>query len=294
MLNINEIKSLMSPLDHPAYSHFCLLNPSDGKHAINLALLRWCGGATQVSLTQYALPFDATGRSYILDVFIGEVVDVKYAFWSKGIHLKKRGSNSVRNNLKGKYLTAPHITLDIMGTKKRIHYRPFIHTLVAYVYPPLREQYVQAVLDDMTAHNRSFADAQIQTNHINKDLNNNSAVNLEVITASANSRHKALTVIGEPYSMLCHSKQAQSALFAYYNSNIIDNSSYVERLCLQLSAANLPVNSEKITVGVKSITGTRLKTVDIPNQASIYEVLTTLYDAKAHHIHIENLYTKAI
>ena len=76
MLNINEIKSLMSPLDHPAYSHFCLLNPSDGKHAINLALLRWCGGATQVSLTQYALPFDATGRSYILDVFIGEVVDV--------------------------------------------------------------------------------------------------------------------------------------------------------------------------------------------------------------------------
>lgn len=294
MLTIEAIKSLMSPLDHPAYVHNALLDSSEGKHAINLALLRWCGGAEQLSLTQYALPYDAVGRSYILDVFIGEVVGVRYAFWSKVANRKHRGKGSKNNGKKGKYLTAPHITLDVMGTNKRIHYRPFLHTLVAYVYPQLREQYAQAVMTDMTEHNRSFTLACVQTNHANKDTFNNSAANLEVIMASANSKHKALTTFGNPYSMLCHSSQAPNALFAYYNSNIIDNTSYIERLCQQLSTANLPVNSEKITVGVKSIIGDKVKTVHIPNQASIWEVLTALYDAKAHHIHIDTMYNKAI
>lgn len=287
----------MSPLDHPDYTHTALLNPSEGKHAINLALLRWCEGATQVSMTQYELPADATGKIYTLDVFIGKVTGVKYAFWSKGVHRKKcRGNNSINNGKKGKYLTAPHITFDILNPKKkkRIHYRPFIHTLIAYVYPSLREQYAQAAMADMATHNRSFSEACVQVNHIDKNIYNNSAVNLEVITASANSRHKSLTVTGEPYSMLCHSKQAPSALLAYYSSNIIDNQVYVERMCLLLSSANLPINTETIIVGVKSITGTKLKTVDISNQASIWEVLTALYDAKAHHIHTFNTYNKAI
>lgn len=292
MLTINAIKALMSPLDHPDYVHSALFNNTEGKHAINLALLRFCAGAVQLSLTQYALPFDATGRSYVLDIFIGKVVDVKYAFWAKGVHRNKRGNNSIYNNTKGKYLTAPHITLDCMQTGKRIHYRPFIHTLVAYTYKPLREQYAQAVMADMTAHNRSFLDAQVQVNHINKYTQTNSAVNLEVITASANSKHKALTVVGESYSMLCHSNQAPNALFAYYNSNISDNSSYVERICLQLSTANLPANLGKITVGVKSITGNKLKTVAI-SDLTIWGILTALYTSKAHHICVKELYAIA-
>lgn len=293
MLTINEIKSLMSPLDHPAYVHNALLNPSDGKHAINLALLRWCGGATQVSLTKYALPFDALGRSYILDVFIGEVVGVRYAFWSKVTNRKHRGNNSENNGRKGSYLTAPHITLDIIGGG-RIHYRPFIHTLVAYVYPSLREQYAQAVLADMTAHNRSFTDAIAQVNHLNKDTMNNSAINLEVITASANSKHKSLTTLGTSFSMLLHKCPQKYPELRDYLEALSDAPTYVERMCLQLSTADLPVNTEKIIVGVKSITGTRLKTVAIPNQASIWEVLTALYNAKAHHIHTYNTYNKAI
>lgn len=287
MLTMNEIKSLMSPLDHPAYVHSALLNPSEGKHAINLALLRWCGGAEQLSLTKYALPFDALGRSYILDVFIGEVVGVRYAFWSKVKNRKRRGKGSANNNRKGSYLTAPHITLDCLGGG-RIHYRPFIHTLVAYVYPPLREQYAQAVMTDMVEHSRSFTDAIAQVNHIDKDIENNSAINLEVVTASANSQHKVLTVLGHPYSMICHSGKAPQALSDYYSSTITDNSSYVERMCRQLSNANLPVDTEKISISIKSITGNKLKTLDITG-LSIWGILISLYTAMAHSIGIEEL-----
>ncbi|MBC2457146.1 hypothetical protein [Clostridium beijerinckii] len=255
-------------------------------------MLRWCGGATQVSLTQWELPPDAIGRIYVLDVFIGKVVDVKYTFWARGIHRNKRGKGSKNNDRKGSYLTAPHITLDIIGTNKRIHYRPFLHTLVAYVYPSLREQYAQAVMTEMTEHNRSFIGACIQTNHLNKDIVNNSAVNLEVTTASANSKHKSLTTLGTPYSMLLHKCPQEYPELRDYLEALSDAPTYVERMCRQLSTANLSANLGKIIVGVKSITGNKIKTVDIVDK-SIWGILTALYTVKAHHICVEELYAIA-
>lgn len=284
MLNINEIKQLMQPVNNPAYAHSALLNPADRKHALSIALIRWLSNAKPLSLTQIELPPDAVGRIYIIDIYTGKVVGVKYAEWSKGVHRNTtRGNNSANNHRKGNYITIPHITLLNLSTGKNEHYRPGIHLIIAYAYKPLREQYAQAVMADMTAHNRSFYEVEVEVNHINKDTLNNVAYNLEVITASANCKHKALTTKGNPYSMLCHYKIAPQDLSEYYNSSIIDNSSYINRMCLQLSAANLPVNTEKINVGVKSILGNKVKAVAINNN-SIWSTLTALFTAQAHHI----------
>ncbi len=89
--------------------------------------------------------------------------------------------------------------------------------------------------------------------------------------------------------MLFHANTATKDLVAYYNSNIIDNSSYVERICLQLSTANLPVNTEEIIVGVKSITGNKLKIVDVADK-SIWGILLALYNSKANYICVNELY----
>lgn len=293
MLTIDEIKSLMQPVNNQAYNHSALLNPSDGKHALSIALVRWLSNAKALTLTQIELPPDAVGRIYIVDIFIGKVVGVKYASWAKGIHRNTtRGNNSKNNHRKGNYITIPHITLTNLSTGKNEHFRPGIHIIVAYAYKPLREQYAQAVLSDMTERNRSFYEVEIQVNHTNKDPECNAAYNLEVISASANSQHRTLTTKGNPFSMLCHNNIATSDLSAYYSSNIIDNDSYVKRMCLQLSSANLPVDTGEITVGVKSILGTKLKTINI-SDLSIWAILTALYDNKANYIHTDDLYTKA-
>lgn len=289
MLTIDEIKSLMQPLENKAYVHSALLNPVDGKHALSVALIRWLSNSKALTLTKYELPPDAVGRIYIIDIYTGKVVDVKYAEWSKGVHKNTtRGDNSPNNHKKGNYLTIPHITLLNLKIGKKEHCRPGMHIIVAYAYKPLREQYAQAVMADMTAHNRSFYGVEIEVNHINKDTLNNSAYNLEVITASANARHRELTTLNNPLSMLCHDNIAPNALLAYYNSTIIDNSSYIERMCLQLSSANLPVDLGKITVGVKSITGDKDKVVEIAD-STIWAVMIALYESKAHHICTEEL-----
>lgn len=101
MLTINEIKSLMQPVNNPTYNHSALLNPADGKHALSIALVRWLSNAKPLSLTKYELPPDSVGRIYIIDIFIGKVVDVKYAEWSKGVHKHTtRGNNSPNNHKK--------------------------------------------------------------------------------------------------------------------------------------------------------------------------------------------------
>lgn len=284
MLTIDEIKSLMQPLQHPDYNHSALLNPSDGKHALSIALVRWLSNAKPLTLTQIELPPDAVGRCYIIDIYTGKVVGVKYADWSKGVHKHTtRNNNSVHNHRKGNYITIPHITLTNLATGKNEHYRPGMHVIIAYAYKPLREQYAQAVMADMTARNRSFYEVEIEVNHTDKDPECNSAYNLEVTTASANAKHRALTTKGNPYSMLCHYKIAPQDLSEYYNSSIIDNSSYINRMCLQLSAANLPINTEKIIIGTKSILGNKVKTVEISNN-SIWSILNALFTAQAHHI----------
>lgn len=288
------IKALMQPINNQAYKHSALLDPTNGKHALSIALVRWLSNAKPLSLTQLELPPDSVGRIYTLDVFIGKVVDVKYAEWAKGVHRNTtRGNNSVHNHRKGNYLTIPHITLMNLATGKNEHYRPGMHVIIAYAYKPLREQYAQAVLADMTAHNRSFYGVEIEVNHTDKDPENNSSVNLEVITASANARHRTLTTKGNPLSMLCYYKTAPKDLFEYYNSCITDNPSYVERICRQLSSANLPVNTGEISIGVKSITGNKTKTIDISN-GSIWSILTALFDNQAHDIYPYNTYNKAI
>lgn len=283
MITIDEIKSLMQPLENKAYKHSALLDPTNGKHALSIALVRWLSNAKPLSLTKIELPPDAVGRIYVVDIYTGKVVDVRYAEWSKGVHKNcTRGNNSANNHKKGNYITIPHITLTNLATGKNEHYRPGMHVIIAYAYKPLREQYAQAVMADMTAHNRSFYEVEIEVNHTDKDPENNSSVNLEVITASANAKHRSLTTKGNPLSMLCYYKTAPKDLLDYYNSNIIDNPKYIEHMCLQLSSADLSTNVEKINIGVKSITGDKLKTIDIPN--SIWGILTALYDAKAHRI----------
>jgi hypothetical protein len=284
MLTINEIKSLMQPMNNQAYKHNALLDPTNGKHALSIALIRWLSNAKPLTLTQLELPPDSVGRIYIIDIYTGKVVGVKYAEWSKGVHKNTtRSDKSANNHKKGNYLTIPHITLTNLATGKNEHFRPGMHLIIAYAYKPLREQYAQAVLADMMAHNRSFYEVEVEVNHINKDTLNNSAYNLEVITASANAKHRSLTTKGNPLSMLCHYKIAPRDLSEYYNSCITDNTSYVERMCLQLSASDLPVNTGEIMVGVKSITGNKVKTVDVTD-LSIWAILNALYTAKAHHI----------
>lgn len=288
------IKALMQPKINTAYKHSALLNPSDGKHALSIALIRWLSNAKPLSLTKYELPPDSVGRIYVVDIYTGKVVDVRYAEWSKGVHKNcTRGNNSANNHKKGNYITIPHITLTNLATGKNEHYRPGMHVIIAYAYKPLREQYAQAVMADMTAHNRSFYEVEIEVNHTNKDTLINSSYNLEVITASANAKHRSLTTKGNPLSMLCHSNIAPKDLSDYYSSNIIDNPSYINRMCVQLSSANLPVNTDKITIGVKSIAGNKIKTIDILN-GSIWSILTALFDNQAHDIYPYNTYNKAI
>ncbi len=177
MLTIDNIKSLMQPISNPAYKHSALLNPSDGKHAVSIALVRWLSNAKALSLTRYELPPDSLGRTYTIDIFTGKVVSVHYAEWAKGVHRNTtRGNNSPHNHKKGNYITIPHINLMNLSTGKNEHFRPGIHIIVAYAYKPLREQYAQAVLSDMTARNRSFYEVEIQINHTNKDPECNSSV----------------------------------------------------------------------------------------------------------------------
>jgi hypothetical protein len=273
----------MQPIHHPDFKHTALVDATDGRHAVNIALLRWTADAKQVNLTQWELPPDAVGRIYTVDVFIGQVVGVKYADWAKGVHRGKRGHNSAKSGKKGKYLTAPHIHLSNIKTGKHRHYRPFVHTIIAYVYPPLREQYAQAVMNDMTANNRSFKGACVQINHIDKDIYNNTALNLEAVTASANSIHREIATAGVALSMRCYNRTATQDVVDYYDSNITDAEAYIERMCQQLSNAKLPTDTEYITVGIQSVTGNKVKPVQVANQ-SVWGILMGLYTVKAHHI----------
>lgn len=281
MITIDNIKSLMQPITHPDYQHTALIDATDGIHAVNLALLRWAAGSKQINLTQYELPADAVGRIYVIDVFIGQVVSVRYADWAKGIQRGKRGHGSPRCGKKGKYLTAPHVHLDCIQTGKRRHYRPGVHLLVAFVYPPLREQYAQAAFEDMTANNRSFQTACVQVNHLDKDTHNNSACNLEVVTASDNCKHSHIAKAGEPFSMILH--KADFPELRECLTVLSDAPGYIERMCQQVSAAQLPADIDILTVSIQSITGSKTKPVQIFNQ-SIWGILVGLYTAKAHHI----------
>ncbi len=288
MITMETIKSLMQPMHHPNFCHTALIDATDGKHAINLAILRWTADAKKVSLTQWELPPDATGRIYTIDIFIGKVVDTKYADWAKGVQRGKRGHDSANNHKKGNYLTIPHVHFDNIQSGKRRPYRPFVHTIIAYVYPPLREQYAQAVMDDMTANNRSFKNARVQVNHMDKNTYNNLACNLEVITASANSIHRVISIAGDPYSMLLHKCRADGNCNGYpelreYLEVLSDAPCYTKRICQQLSQAQLPADTDTVKVCIQSITGNKVKSVQITNQ-SIWGLLCCLYIAKAHHI----------
>ncbi|NLZ82876.1 MAG: hypothetical protein GX915_04335, partial [Clostridiales bacterium] len=173
-LTLDQIKELMQPLHSANHNHTSLINHSDGKRAINLAVLRWAGGAKQITLTKWELPPDAVGRIYVVDVFIGDVVDIKYTDWAKKVR-KGKYEYTGTSHTKGKYKTFPHVMLDyIDASSSRRHYRPLIHTILAYVYPATREQYAQAVLRDMEEKDRTFIQAQVQPNHMDKDPLNNS------------------------------------------------------------------------------------------------------------------------
>jgi len=280
-LTIEEIKELMKPLHSDNHNHTLLINPADGKHAINIALLRWAGGAKQLTLTTWELPPDAVGRIYVVDVFIGEVVDTKYADWAKGVH---RGEYiySGTSHTKGEYKTFPHVMLDyIDGSKKRRHYRPMMHTIIAYVYPALREQYAQAAFKDMKEKGRTFLEAQVQPNHMDKDPLNNAVYNLEVVTASENNRHRSKTVRGVPYSVICDRPIDDfilQDLKEYTACGITDaRKAYLDKLCRHLSESDIsPTASELL---VKSVDG---KYVVVPIKGlTAWGILTQLFLAQS-------------
>lgn len=43
------------------------------------------------------------------------------------------------------------MTVYVAHNGRRIHYGAYIHTIIAFVYPPHTEQYAQSVLDKMKA-----------------------------------------------------------------------------------------------------------------------------------------------
>jgi len=280
-LTLDQIKELMKPISSPNHSHTLLINPSEGRRAINLALLRWAGGAKQLTLTKYELQPDAVGRIYTVDTFIGEVVDVKYAEWAKGVH---RGEYiySGTSHTKGEYKTFPHVMLDyIDGSKKRRHYRPMMHTIIAYVSPDTREQYAKAALLDMKEKNRTFIEAQVQVNHMDKDVKNNSIYNLEIVTASENNRHRSKTKKGIPYSAICDRPIDDfilQDLKEFTACGITDaRKAYLDKLCRHISESDIsPTVSELL---VKSVDG---KYVVVPIKGlTAWGILTKLFLAQA-------------
>lgn len=278
-ITLEQIKELMKPISSPNHNHTLLINPADGKHAINLAILRWAGGAKQITLTQWELPPDACGRIYVVDVFIGDVVDTKYADWAKGV---RRGTYEYTgtSHTKGKYKTFPHVMLDyIDGSKKRRHYRPMMHTIIAYVCPETREQYAQAVLLEMQMKDRTFTTAQVQVNHMDKDVLNNSIYNLEVVTASENGKHKFKTDEGIPYSAVCDREVfVHPELKEFEASGVMDvRKAYLDKLCRQLSNAQIEPDADSVVV--KSVAD---KYMNVPiKDLTAWGILTQLFLAQS-------------
>ena len=289
-LTLEEIKELMKPLASPNHNHTALIKPEEGRRAISLALLRWAGGAKQVTLTQWELPPDAAGRIYTVDTFIGAVVDTKYTPWSKKLH---RGTYiyTGTSHTKGDYKTFPHVMLDyIDNSKKRRHYRPMVHTVIAYVTPLLREQYAQAVLLDMEAKDRTFLEAQVQVNHMDKNVKNNSLYNLEVVTASENGKHKFKTKEGIPYSAICDRPEdlVHPELREFDQSGIMDaRKAYLDKLCSQLSAVRIRPDSDKVLV--QSVTG---EYVSVPIKGlTAWGILVNLFLAQTVQVIIGDNFT---
>lgn len=278
-LTLTEIKELMKPISSPNHNHTALINPVDGKHAINIALLRWAGGAKQLTLTKYELPPDACGRIYVVDTFIGEVVDVKYADWAKHVR-KGKYEYTGTSHTKGKYKTFPHVMLDyIDGSKKRRHYRPMMHSIIAYVYPALREQYAQAAFKDMKEKGRTFTEACVQVNHMDKDVLNNSIYNLEVVTASENGKHKFKTDEGIPYSAVCDREVfVHPELKEFEACGVMDvRKAYLDKLCRQISNAQIEPDADSVVV--KSVAD---KYMNVPiKDLTAWGILTQLFLAQS-------------
>lgn len=280
-LILSEIKKFMEPIQSEHHKHTALINPSDGRHAINIALLRWAGGAKQLTLTKYELPPDACGRIYTVDVFTGDVVGKTYTDWASKVH---RGEYiySGTSHTKGEYKTFPHVMLDYVdGSKKRRHYRPMMHTIIAYVCPETREQYAQAVLLEMQTKDRTFTTAEVQVNHMDKDVLNNSIYNLEVVTTGENIRHRSKTKKGVPYSAICDRPIDDfilQDLKEFTACGITDaRKAYLDKLCRHISASDIsPTASELL---VKSVDG---KYVVVPIKAiTAWGILTKLFLAQA-------------
>lgn len=272
-LTINGIKDLMKPIHSDNHPHTALIDHKEDRRAINIALLRWAGGAKQITLTKWELPPDAVGRIYTVDTFIGEIVDTKYAEWAKGV---RRGAYEYTgtSHTKGKYKTFPQVQFDyICNSRKRRHYRPFIHSVIAYVLPELREQYAQAALREQDLNNKDFIHANVQVNHMDKHTHNNSSFNLEVVTAKENSRHKYLTPHGLSLSALRHFGFAQKDLAEYDGCGVIDADAWAEKICKQLSGANLPPKTEVINViNVRGIE----EAIDISG-STVWGIITHLF-----------------
>lgn len=277
-ITLEQIKELMKPLHSDNHRHTALINSDDGKHAINISILRWAGGAKQLTLTTWELPPDACGRIYVVDTFIGDVVAVKYADWAERV---RRGEYlyTGTSHTKGEYKTFPHIMLDyIDGSKKRRHYRPMMHTIIAYVSPDTREQYAKAALLDMQEKGRTFLEAQVQVNHMDKDVHNNALYNLEVVTASENNRHRSKTIKGVPYSAICDRNDAHPELRAFEAYGVMEaRRAYLDKLCKQLSQSEIKPDTTELLV--KSVS-CQLVPVSIKDLTA-WGILTQLFLAQS-------------
>lgn len=284
-LTIEEIKELMQPIHSPNHNHTLLIEETEDmtkqerRRAINLALLRWAGGAKQITLTQFELPPDAVGRIYVVDTFIGEVVDVKYADWAKHVR-KGKYEYTGTSHTKGEYRTFPHVFLDyIDGSKKRRHYRPMVHSIIAYVYPALREQYAEAVLLDMQAKGRTFLEAQVQVNHMDKEVYNNAIYNLEVVTASENGKHKFKTDEGIPYSAICDREDLVHPELKEFEASgvMMARKAYLDKLCRHLSEVRVRPDADIIAVRT-----VQDRFIEIPVEGlTAWGILASLFTAQA-------------
>jgi len=241
------------------------------KQARRETLLDFCKSATQTGLTRYELTFDYVGRSIEICVAIGDVVGVRYA----------NGSRASRESIcKGKR-TGDYDTLILNlcdpVSGKRLYRRPGIHQLIAYTYPPLREQYWEV----------RATGANPDINHMTKDRNKNGAVFLEAVSRSENSKHSKLCKDGEFLSMSTMRENQTRDIFGdFFTCGVIDaklnDMPYVDVMSKMLSEANLPI--ETTNIKARALCGNNVL-VDISSTTwqtgTIWQIIAELYKAGA-------------
>ena len=287
--NYKDICNLIQPVHSASHRHTLLIDSEyikhtdDGKDDIvfaeRLAYLRWAGGAKQLTLTKFELPPDAKGTIYTIDAFIGEVVDVRYTDWASEFRRNGRAVKSAKSGIKRAYREIGQIHLEYSNKNELVYRRPMLHQIVAYTYPPLREQYVYAVLQDMRDKGRDYSEAVVQPNHMDKITLNAAAYDLEWTTGTKNIHHRRKTTAGIHYSMLCEDKNRNHVeLRAYDACGITDaRDTYVRGLCKQLSDANIDKNAA--TINIVTVSGKQASV--FIGGLTIWGILTKLFEAQA-------------